>query len=69
MKKCVRHMVFGLTVSGLALSISAQKVVTEIADFGGMAGCWEQKDAAKKLLISEQWMPPPARRSSELDAQ
>ncbi len=51
-------MVFVLTVSGFALGLSAQKVVTEIADFDGMAGCWEQKDVAKKLLISEQWMLP-----------
>lgn len=32
--------------------------VTEIKDFDGMAGCWEQRNDAKKLLISEQWMSP-----------
>ena len=32
--------------------------VTEIKDFDGMAGCWEQRNEAKKLLISEQWMSP-----------
>lgn len=32
--------------------------VTDIEDFGGMAGCWERKDDAKKLLITEQWMKP-----------
>jgi len=32
--------------------------VTEVADLGRMAGCWEQKDPAKGLFISEQWMSP-----------
>jgi len=42
----------------LAVGVAAQNKVTEIGDLDGMAGCWEQKDAAKKLLISEQWMSP-----------
>ena len=36
----------------------AQSKVTKIDDLNGMAGCWEQKDVAKKLLISEMWMSP-----------
>lgn len=30
----------------------------KVTDLGWLAGCWERKDAAKKLLISEQWMSP-----------
>jgi hypothetical protein len=41
-----------------ALSVVGQNKVTGIADLGGMAGCWERTDAAKKLLITEQWMSP-----------
>lgn len=29
---------------------------TKLADFASMSGCWERRDDAKKLLISEQWM-------------
>ena len=39
-------------------SIYGQEKVTAIADLDGMAGCWEQKDDSKKLLISEMWMKP-----------
>ncbi len=38
--------------------VAGQNKVTSIADLNGMAGCWERKDAAKKLLVSEQWMSP-----------
>ena len=38
--------------------VSGQNKVTSIADLGGMAGCWERRDDAKKLLITEQWMSP-----------
>ena len=41
-----------------SVCVSAQGKVTKIADLDGMAGCWEQKNAAKKLLISEMWMSP-----------
>ncbi len=57
MKRTIGRIVFVSMILGFALSISAQKV-TVIADFDGMAGCWEQRDDAKKLLISEQWMSP-----------
>lgn len=40
------------------ISNAQKKPVTEIADLDGMAGCWEQKDTAKGLFISEQWMSP-----------
>ena len=35
-----------------------QSTVTKTEDLKGLAGCWEQRDDAKKLLISEQWMAP-----------
>ena len=40
------------------LYIVGQNKVTEIGDLDGMAGCWERKDDAKNLLVSEQWMSP-----------
>ena len=58
MKKDIQIIVFGLLVSGFVSGVQAQNAATEIADFGGMAGCWEQRDDAKKMLISEQWMSP-----------
>ena len=57
MKRSICQIIFALLILGFTLSVSAQKV-TEIKDFDGMAGCWEQRDDAKKLLISEQWMSP-----------
>lgn len=40
------------------VGVAAQNKITSLASFGGMAGCWERKDDAKKLLVSEQWMTP-----------
>ena len=48
--------IFLLAVS--AVWVVGQNKVNNIADLGGMAGCWERKDATKKLLITEQWMSP-----------
>ncbi|MBK9216333.1 MAG: hypothetical protein IPM59_12225 [Chloracidobacterium sp.] len=36
--------------------VSAAVAQTKLPDFAGMSGCWERRDDAKKLLISEQWM-------------
>ena len=36
--------------------VSASSSQTKLADFAPMAGCWERRDDAKKLLVSEQWM-------------
>ena len=58
MKKDIQIIVFGLLVSCFVSGVQAQNAATEIADFGGMAGCWEQRNDAKKLLVSEQWMSP-----------
>lgn len=41
-----------------AICVAAQNMVTSIADFKGMAGCWERNDKVKSLLVSEQWMKP-----------
>ena len=41
-----------------ATTVTAQRKINSINTLAGMAGCWEQKDAAKKLLISEMWMSP-----------
>lgn len=57
MKNCVRQIVLVVIVAAFATGVSAQKV-TGIADLDGMAGCWEQKNDAKKLLITEMWMKP-----------
>lgn len=38
--------------------VLGQNKVMSIADLGGMAGCWENDDKAKSLLVSEQWMKP-----------
>lgn len=37
---------------------AAQNRVKMIEDFKQMAGCWQHRDSAKKLLISEMWMSP-----------
>ncbi len=42
----------------MSFYVYGQNKLTNIADLGGMAGCWEQKNEAKKLLISEMWMSP-----------
>ncbi len=51
-----------MTIAGMLILLNwcnpAQNKVAEIKDFDGMAGCWEQRDAKKSLLISEQWMSP-----------
>ncbi|CAN5357728.1 DUF6265 family protein [soil metagenome] len=47
-----------LIVCGLASVAFGQEKAVEIANFDGMAGCWERSDKAKSLLISEQWMKP-----------
>jgi hypothetical protein len=36
----------------------AQDVKFTIADFGGMAGCWERSDKTRALQFTEQWMKP-----------
>lgn len=38
--------------------VSATAAQPRLADFAGMAGCWERRDDAKKLIVSEQWMSP-----------
>jgi hypothetical protein len=43
---------------GLATQVGALAQSAKLSDFGAMAGCWENRDAAKKTLISEQWMRP-----------
>ncbi len=42
----------------LAVGSAGQKKVTGLEGFRAMAGCWERRDDAKKLLITEQWMSP-----------
>lgn len=49
--------IIGLVVLSVAC-VAGQNKMTSIADLGGMAGCWERTEAAKKLLITEQWMSP-----------
>ena len=57
MKNGFGAVVLVALIAGLSMFVAAQKV-TEIADLDGMAGCWEQKNEAKKLLITEMWMKP-----------
>ena len=40
------------------LQAAAQVPPAKLADFSGMSGCWERRDDAKKILVSEQWMSP-----------
>lgn len=53
-----------LTLVSLFLFASATGVFAQGAgkvqmrDFSFMGGCWERRDDAKKLIISEQWMSP-----------
>src|SRR5438045_792337 len=58
MQKTLLQFVLIAAMSGFAMGVSAQNKVIELKDLAGMAGCWERKDDAKKLLISEQWMAP-----------
>ena len=51
------HLAF-LIFSFSIISNAQKNSIIEIADFGGMAGCWENKEPAKGLFISEQWMSP-----------
>ena len=44
-------------VTVMSVGAAGQKM-TEIQDFGGMSGCWERRDDAKKLLNTEYWMSP-----------
>ncbi len=39
-------------------SVSAAQGKMTTRDFSLMSGCWERRDDAKKLIISEQWMSP-----------
>jgi len=41
-----------------SLYVAGQNKASEIDHLNGMAGCWERKDDAKNLFISEQWMSP-----------
>ena len=55
----MRIILICIVLTAVNAGVLAQKAaVTEIGDFDGMAGCWEIRDAAKKLLITEQWMSP-----------
>jgi len=50
---------FAILVLSFSIISNAQKnSITAITDFDAMAGCWEHKDPAKGLFISEQWMSP-----------
>ena len=42
----------------VVLNVAGQRAGASITDLSGMAGCWERKDDAKKLLVSEHWMKP-----------
>ena len=55
----MKSILFIFLILSLALISNAQKnSFTELADFDGMAGCWEHKEPGKGLFISEQWMSP-----------
>lgn len=54
----MKSFVFAALLFFLAASAFGQNKVTSLDGFSGMSGCWERKDDAKKLLVSEQWMSP-----------
>ena len=58
MKLLIQRFLLLLTFSIFVPGVQAQKAVTKLGDFDGMAGCWEQRNDTKKLLISEMWMSP-----------
>ena len=35
-----------------------QSALPQLADFSALSGCWERRDDAKKMFVSEQWMAP-----------
>jgi hypothetical protein len=50
-----RNVVFIFLALSVLVSASYGQKLSDVA---GLAGCWERRDEAKKLLISEQWMSP-----------
>ena len=52
----------GLTGLGLlvtiAVSIAGQTTTYRIASLEWLSGCWESRNDAKQLVLSEQWMKP-----------
>lgn len=59
MKNIGSVMLLGLFIFFCSTDTLGQKgAITNIDQLGAMAGCWERKDAAKSLLVSEQWMRP-----------
>ena len=57
--KTKRLILSTIMMASLSIAIAAQKnEISKIADFEWMAGCWERRDDAKKLFVSEQWMSP-----------
>ncbi|MEP7074778.1 MAG: DUF6265 family protein [Acidobacteriota bacterium] len=55
--KSLSIILFSFLFSVAAFS-QTRSSVTTIRDLDWMAGCWEQKDAAKGVYFSEQWMKP-----------
>jgi len=52
-----RILFFSVILFSVSLA-QGQDLLTSIKDFAGMAGCWERTNAAKTLIVSEQWMRP-----------
>jgi len=46
---------FGLLVS-IAVSVAGQITPNKLASLEWLAGCWESRNDAKQLILSEQWM-------------
>ena len=47
-----------LLLGSLSVGLLGQSATAKLVTFSGMSGCWERRDDAKKLLVSEQWMRP-----------
>jgi Domain of unknown function (DUF6265) len=58
------RQIFGLAVAATIIGFVSQLAAGQAAasfrvnDLGWLAGCWESRDDAKQVVISEQWMRP-----------
>jgi hypothetical protein len=54
----MKKLLFIAIVLGTGAAINAQNDGANIKDLAWLAGCWEQRNDARNMVISEQWMAP-----------
>ena len=58
-KVVVLNVILPLSISLIiAVSVAGQTTSFHLASLGWLSGCWESRDDAKQLVLSEQWMKP-----------